>query len=65
MNLENKFSVELEKCGGLDLIEPLQMHANHQIYERALRILEQYFQEEEELNFGGGANQTATPGLGF
>jgi importin subunit alpha-1 len=37
----------LELCGGLDLIEPLQMHANHQIYERAVKILEEYFTEEE------------------
>lgn len=29
MGVENKFVVELEKSGGLDLIEPLQMHANH------------------------------------
>lgn len=49
-------------CGGLELIEPLQMHANHQIYERSLKILENYFQDTEEnmldVNLSGG---TSTP----
>jgi hypothetical protein len=34
-------------CGGLEMIEPLQMHPNHQIYERTVKILEEYFQEED------------------
>lgn len=37
-----------EQEGGLDKLEPLQMHPNHQIYERALKILEEYFQQEDE-----------------
>jgi importin subunit alpha-1 len=40
---ENRFSLQLENDGGLELIEQLQMHPNHQIYQRALKILETYF----------------------
>jgi len=35
------------------------MHPNHQIYNRSLRILEEYFQPEEDAVIG--ASQT-TPG---
>jgi importin subunit alpha-1 len=48
MGKENNYALILESEGGVDLIEPLQMHPNHQIYERALKILENYFQEENE-----------------
>lgn len=29
MGQDNKFSLELEMCGGLEEIEKLQMHPNH------------------------------------
>jgi hypothetical protein len=45
---ENKFAIKLEECGGIDLIEQLQLHPNHQIYQRTLVILETYFQDVEE-----------------
>ena len=44
----NQFATILEQEGGLDKLEPLQMHPNHQIYERALKILEDYFTEEND-----------------
>ena len=44
---ENKFAQQLENDGGLELIEQLQMHPNHQIYQRSLKILENYFQDED------------------
>ncbi len=42
------FALKLEAEGGCDKLEPLQMHPNHTIYERALKILETYFQEDSE-----------------
>ena len=42
-NGDNKFALKLEAEGGCDKLEPLQMHPNHTIYERALKILETYF----------------------
>lgn len=45
---ENKFALQVENDGGLELIEQLQMHPNHQIYQRALKILENFFQDEND-----------------
>jgi hypothetical protein len=50
---ENKFALQLENDGGLEHIEKLQTHANHQIYQRALKILLSFFQEEND-DFGIG-----------
>ena len=58
--VDNKFALVLENDGGLDLIEELQMHSNHQIYNRALRILEEYFQAEDDELLG--VQSQATPG---
>jgi importin subunit alpha-6/7 len=59
MGQENKFAVELEICGGLEMIEPLQMHPNHQIYERCVKILEEYFQEEDSaISFNDASAST-------
>jgi len=38
----------LAECGGLANIEALQNHENQSIYQRVVRILEQYFNAEEE-----------------
>lgn len=40
---ENKFAILLEVCGGVDRLEALQTHKNHEVYERALRLLETYY----------------------
>ena len=45
---ENKFALVLENEGGLELLEMLQLHPNHQIYNRSLKLLENYFQEESD-----------------
>jgi hypothetical protein len=45
---DNHFALTLENEGGLELIEQLQMHPNHQIYNRALKILEEFYQEEDD-----------------
>lgn len=41
-------TLRVEECGGLDSIEELQQHANENIYNKALYIIEQYFCEDED-----------------
>jgi hypothetical protein len=49
----------LENEGGIELIEQLQMHPNHQIYNRALKILEEFFQEDnDDLMLGEAPSST-------
>ena len=40
---ENPITLQVEECGGIDLLENLQYHPNQQIYNKALTILEKYF----------------------
>ncbi len=47
-NGENLFALQLEMCGGVDKLEELQLHKNHAVYERAVRMLEEYFNVEAE-----------------
>ena len=35
----------IEECGGLDKIEELQNHQSDQVYNKAYRIIDQYFAE--------------------
>ncbi|GAB4835666.1 Importin subunit alpha-4 [Ancistrocladus abbreviatus] len=72
----NLFAQMIDECGGLDKIENLQTHDNFDIYEKAVKILEKYWAEEEEeqtlpdsmagnqqsFNFG---NQPNLPAGGF
>lgn len=48
---------EIEKCGGLDKIEPLQNHENEEIYKLAYEIVDQYFGDETEEDTGLMPNQ--------
>ena len=74
----NLYAQMIDECDGLDKIENLQTHDNHEIYEKAVKILERYWAEEEEdeqnLQDGGnenqqgfnfGANQPSAPPGGF
>lgn len=45
---ENKYAEMVEECGGLALLEDLQRHNNEEIYQKAQRILINYFNAEEE-----------------
>ena len=45
---ENPFGTAVEEAEGLDKLEELQSHANNDIYEKAMSILETFFGEEEE-----------------
>ena len=57
----NLYAQMIDECDGLDKIENLQTHDNNEIYEKAVKILERYWAEEEEeeqnLQDGGVANQ--------
>ncbi|XP_010458212.1 PREDICTED: importin subunit alpha-4 isoform X2 [Camelina sativa] len=74
----NLYAHIIEESDGLDKIENLQSHDNNEIYEKAVKILERYWAEDEEeqiLQDGGnensqqtfnfGTNQPAAPPGGF
>jgi len=50
----NPIVEKIEECSGLDDLEALQKHENHEIYERSLKILSGYFETE------GGEQSDAT-----
>lgn len=52
----NIYAQLVDECEGLDKIENLQTHDNNEIYEKAVKILERYWAEEdEEQNVPEGA----------
>ncbi|XP_038716461.1 importin subunit alpha-4-like isoform X2 [Tripterygium wilfordii] len=57
----NLYAQMIDECDGLDKIENLQTHDNNEIYEKAVKILERYWAEEEvedqNPQDGGDANQ--------
>ena len=54
----NAFAAFVDEAGGLDKIEQLQQHANNEIYEKAVKIMETYFgmEEEEDQNLAPGVD---------
>ena len=48
MGESNPYTDSIEEADGVRLIEELQHHANEKIYESAVRILETYFEGEDE-----------------
>ncbi|XP_031101329.1 importin subunit alpha-like [Ipomoea triloba] len=73
----NKFGQLIEEADGLDKIENLQSHDNHDIYDKAVKILEAYWLDEDEeqlpsddapqsgFNFGGGDLSVPSGGFKF
>ena len=56
----NPYAQMIEDAEGLEKIENLQSHDNNEIYEKAVKLLETYWleDEEEELpSIGGDASQ--------
>jgi len=43
----NEFADHVEECGGLDLLENLQRHDNEDIYQKAVRMLRDYFESTD------------------
>ncbi|KAL8170780.1 hypothetical protein V2J09_022584 [Rumex salicifolius] len=77
MNGVNLYAQMIDECDGLDKIENLQTHDNNEIYDKAVKILEKYWAEEDDeeqnpqdggmpnqegFNFG---NQPNVPAGGF
>lgn len=73
----NQYCEFVEECGGLDQLENLQRHENEEIYDKAVKLLREFFESEEEddgamvpavdesknqFNFGMAAH---TPAGGF
>ncbi|GJN06160.1 hypothetical protein PR202_ga23861 [Eleusine coracana subsp. coracana] len=75
----NVFAQMIDEAEGLEKIENLQSHDNNEIYEKAVKLLEVYWLEEEEddamataadvppgvFDFGKGGNPPAGGGLNF
>ena len=71
----NLFAQLIDYAEGIDKIENLQSHDNNEIYEKAVKILETYWVEDDEeplppgdaapssFNFGG--NEPSVPSGGF
>ncbi|CAO2193120.1 unnamed protein product [Urochloa humidicola] len=75
---ENVFAQMIDDAEGLEKIENLQSHDNNEIYEKAVKLLEAYWMEEEDdamatageaapavFDFGQGGNPPAGGGLNF
>lgn len=72
---DNQFADFVEECGGLDSLESLQQHENEDIYEKALKMLKDFFeseeQDEEEVpavngnQFAFGQTSAVVPAGGF
>ncbi|KAL6532544.1 hypothetical protein OROGR_014514 [Orobanche gracilis] len=67
----NYFAQLIDEAEGLDKIENLQSHDNNEIYEKAVKMLEAYWQEEDEDSpvaadgFSFGENGSQLPPGGF
>mmetsp|Transcript_2457 Transcript_2457/g.3539 ORF Transcript_2457/g.3539 Transcript_2457/m.3539 type:complete len:108 (-) Transcript_2457:240-563(-) len=57
MGNKNKYAEFVEQCGGLDSIEHLQRHDNEEIYNKAVNILQVYFETED----GEDEDETLNP----
>lgn len=74
----NVFAQMIDDAEGLEKIEYLQSHDNNEIYEKAVKILETYWLEEDDeqqvsdddappqgFNFGGGDLPVPSGGFNF
>lgn len=49
---DNKYADIVEECGGLDTLEELQRHENEEVYDKSVKILQAYFESEEDDGMG-------------
>ncbi|XP_059437287.1 importin subunit alpha-like [Corylus avellana] len=71
----NLYAQLIDDADGLDKIENLQSHDNNEIYEKAVKILETYWTDEDDeplppgeapqSSFGFGGNEVSVPSGGF
>ncbi|XP_075654115.1 importin subunit alpha-2-like [Castanea sativa] len=70
----NLYAQMIDDAEGLEKIENLQSHDNNEIYEKAVKILETYWMEEDDSlppadgsqpGFGFGGNEVQVPSGGF
>jgi importin subunit alpha-1 len=64
-NGQNQMAVFISEAEGLNKIEDLQQHANNDIYEKCIKILETYFGVEEEEEMAALAPQMEGDQFGF
>ncbi|XP_019094936.1 PREDICTED: importin subunit alpha-6-like [Camelina sativa] len=64
---DNVYAQMIDEAGGLEKIESLQSHDNTDIYEKAVKILQSYWAEEDDEGETGGADapQTYQQSSGF
>ncbi|KAK9692146.1 hypothetical protein RND81_09G243600 [Saponaria officinalis] len=62
----NIYAQMIDECEGLDKIENLQSHDNNEIYEKAVKVLEKFWaEEEEEQTLADGGNMNPQQGFNF
>ena len=72
----NLYAQLIDDADGLDKIENLQSHDNNEIYEKAVKILETYWIDDDDdeplppgeapqSSFGFGGNEVSVPSGGF
>jgi len=49
---ENKFAMMVEEHDGLDILEELQRHENEEVYDKSVKILQDFFESEEDDGMG-------------
>jgi len=65
---ENPYCQVIEEAGGIDRLEELQQHENQEVYDKSVKILEDFFGGEEptqQQSFSFGNNQNFVPEGGF
>jgi hypothetical protein len=44
----NPYALLIEECGGLDMIQQLQVHENNDVYKKTFQIIDKYYNDEED-----------------
>lgn len=57
----NVYAQFVDEADGLSNIENLQSHDNNEIYEKAVKLLETYWMEDEDEGNGGESNGAEQP----
>lgn len=63
--LQNQMAVFISEADGLSKIEELQHHSNNDLYEKSIKMLETYFDVEDESEMGNIAPAMQGDQFGF